>query len=69
MNKKKYSFALICFTSFPGLTSAQNTPAPAKDKDWVIQSNRYTKLIIDIDEKYSPEFGTQQGLAFYNTLV
>ena len=69
MNKKIYSFALICFTSFPGLTSAQNTPAPAKDKDWVIQSNRYTKMIIDIDEKYSPEFGTEQGLAFYDTLV
>ena len=26
-------------------------------------------MIIDIDEKYSPEFGTEQGLAFYDTLV
>jgi hypothetical protein len=69
MNKKIYSFALICFAMIPGLTPAQNNPAPAKDKDWVIQSNRYSKLIIDIDEKYSPEFGSEQGLAFYDTLV
>lgn len=38
-------------------------------KDWVTKSNNYTKILIDIDKKYSPEFGSEQGLAFYDTLI
>ena len=38
-------------------------------KDWVTKSNNYTKILIDIDQKYSPEFGSEQGLAFYDTLI
>ncbi|MBA2761739.1 MAG: DUF885 domain-containing protein, partial [Segetibacter sp.] len=38
-------------------------------KDWVTKSNNYTRILIDIDQKYSPEFGSEQGLAFYDTLV
>ncbi len=49
--------------------AAQNNPAPSKDKAWVVQSNAYTQLLINIDEKYSPEFGTEQGIAFYDTLI
>ena len=41
----------------------------ADEKDWVKASNAYTKLLIDIDEKYSPEFGSDEGHAFYDTLV
>ncbi len=36
---------------------------------WVTKSNLYTKKLIDIDQKYSPEFGSEQGLAFYDTLI
>ena len=39
------------------------------NKDWVTKSNSYTKILIDIDEKYSPEFGSSQGLASYDTLI
>jgi len=38
-------------------------------KDWVAKSNSYTTILIDIDKKYSPEFGSEQGLAAYDTLV
>jgi uncharacterized protein (DUF885 family) len=38
-------------------------------KDWVEKSNKYTKILIDIDQKYSPEFGSSQGLAYYDTLI
>lgn len=40
-----------------------------ESKDWVTKSNNYTKILIDIDQKYSPEFGSEQGLAFYDTLI
>ncbi|MGI8636160.1 MAG: DUF885 family protein [Segetibacter sp.] len=46
---------------------AQTTSSDSKD--WVTKSNLYTKNLIDIDQKYSPEFGSEQGLAFYDTLI
>ena len=51
----------------PFVSKAQSDPASGKD--WVVKSNEYTKILIDIDEKYSPEFGSSQGLAYYDTLV
>jgi len=55
--------AFIIITPFAGHTQT------VKSKEWVTRSNGYTKLLIDIDEKYSPEFGSNQGLAYYDTLV
>jgi hypothetical protein len=52
------------------ICQAQNPPAKkTEEKEWIIRSNKYTQSLIDIDEKYSPEFGSQQGLAFYDTLI
>jgi len=60
-----FAIAIIPFLSF-----AQYPPAkPADDKEWITRSDGYTKMIIDIDEKYSPEFGSKQGIAFYDTLI
>jgi len=69
----KYKIGLFtpCFflALIPGISSGQ-TPAPStENKNWVTVSNHYTKLLIDIDEKFSPEFGSSQGLAFYDTLI
>lgn len=38
----------------------------ATDKSWIEKSNRYTEWLIDIDNKYSPEDASQQGLAQYD---
>jgi len=46
-----------------------NVNAQTEPKPWVAKSNSYTKTLIDISEKYSPEFGSSQGLAKYDTLV
>jgi hypothetical protein len=43
--------------------------AQTGSKEWITKSNSYTKTLIDIDEKYSPEFGSDQGLAYYDTLI
>lgn len=37
--------------------------------NWTSKSNSYAKILIDLDKKYSPEFGSQQGLAYYDTLI
>ncbi|MEP7228710.1 MAG: DUF885 domain-containing protein [Ginsengibacter sp.] len=59
--------SLLSIAFLPFATNAQSHSA--ESKDWVKKSNEYTKILIDIDEKYSPEFGSVQGLAFYDTLI
>lgn len=39
----------------------------AETKAWVAKSNEYTKIIVDLDKKYSPEYGSSQGLAEYDS--
>jgi len=62
---------VILFSSFISIASQSQNPSQktSENKEWVIKSNSYTKILIDIDEKYSPEFGSQEGLAFYDTPI
>jgi uncharacterized protein (DUF885 family) len=62
--KIAFKSALLILAALPAVSMAQNN-----NRDWIKQSNDYTKLLIDIDKKYSPEFGSDQGLAFYDTLI
>jgi hypothetical protein len=50
------------------LPFAVNAQTPATQA-WVTKSNNYTKILLDIDKKYSPEFGSQQGLAIYDEQI
>ncbi len=60
----------LFFVLLPTFLMAQNPNThPEANKEWIVRSNSYTKLLIDIDEKYSPEFGSGQGIAFYDTLI
>ena len=65
MNKQKSlkSLTLLAIAALPFAVKAQ------ADKTWIAKSNDYTKILIDIDKKYSPEFGSEQGLAYYDTLI
>src|SRR4051812_33826936 len=55
----------------PGFISLQGScqTNSKENKDWVLKSNQYTRIFIDIDQKYSPEFGSEQGVAFYDTSI
>src|SRR4051812_19303796 len=65
--KKTANSLFIILGLIPFLSYAQN--APEGSKEWINQSNNYTKVLIDLDKKYSPEFGSSQGLAYYDTLI
>jgi uncharacterized protein (DUF885 family) len=58
---------IITIAIIPVAVLAQHDVSASKD--WVVKSNNYTKILIDIDQKYSPEFGSSQGLAYYDTLI
>jgi hypothetical protein len=50
--------------------TAKLQPKPAEhDKAWIAQSDKYTKMLIDLDKKYSPEYGSSQGLAEYDNEI
>ncbi len=69
-NKTLRDFIILFSVLVPFLVSAQNPAVkPAENKEWVAVSNSYTQKLLDIDERYSPEFGSEQGLPFYDTLV
>jgi hypothetical protein len=42
--------------------------APA-DKAWIVQSNGYTQMLLDVELKHGPEGGSRQGLAKYDLLI
>src|SRR5271157_1274397 len=71
---------VLCFAVLVAAAtlSAQNpspsSPTPSQPKasaqpDWVSISNNYARMLIEITFKYRPEFGSQQGLAQYDTKV
>jgi len=66
-NKASISISLITISILPFAVKAQTKPAA--DKDWTAKSNGYTKTLLDVRKKYSPEFGSRQGLAYYDTLI
>ncbi|MDB5117514.1 MAG: hypothetical protein JWQ79_3006 [Mucilaginibacter sp.] len=59
----------IAVVAFCILPFAGNARAPAKSKKWTERSNSFTKILLDIDKKYSPEFGSSQGLAIYDEQI
>jgi hypothetical protein len=49
--------------------TAKLQPKVTDGKAWVIKSDQYTQKLIDLDKKYSPEYGSSQGLPEYDTQV
>jgi hypothetical protein len=57
--------AIVALALLPFAVNAQ-TPA---NQAWVTKSNNYTKTLLDIDKKYTPEFGSKQGIAVYDEQI
>jgi len=63
---------LLMAGSTIGYASAQAVPpakASASQSDWVGRSNQYTHQLLYIQFKYSPEDGSEQGIAKFDTLI
>ncbi len=64
---------LFALTMFAQNQSAKNATTPQAgsnaQSDWVAISNGYAKMLLDVSFKYHPEFGSQQGLAQFDTKV
>lgn len=61
--------AIIISICIPFITAAQQTKTLASKKNWLNTSDHYTQMLIDLDEKFSPENSSSQGLVKYDTLI
>ena len=64
---KSISLAVLCSFLLSAICPAQS-PAPGS-KSWITSSDSFTTRLIDLDKKYSPEFGSSEGLAAYDNQV
>lgn len=77
---RMFRFGLVCAAitgAFLAASASAQTPAAAPrasasvaapvQPEWVKRSNAYTQQLLDIQYKYSPESGSEQGLARYDT--
>jgi uncharacterized protein (DUF885 family) len=62
--------AAILLSTFSLAAVSQPTPgADRSDKPWIKQSNLYTNRLLDVQYAHSPEDGSQQGLAKFDTRI
>ncbi|RDC64225.1 hypothetical protein AHMF7616_02837 [Adhaeribacter pallidiroseus] len=66
---KGFLALLVLTLSFLPIKVRSQTKPEKNDRSWIDQSNRYTKQLIDLDKKYTPEYGSAQGLAEYDTQI
>ncbi|BAV06544.1 Uncharacterized conserved protein, DUF885 familyt [Filimonas lacunae] len=70
VQKATWRAVMVALALMPLMALSQKSKKKRnKEKGWIAASNRYTSLLLDIDKKYSPEFGSAQGLAEYDTLI
>ena len=41
-------------------------PAPTPDRAWIVKSDSYTQLLLDVNNKHSPESASAEGLSEYD---
>ena len=70
---RNLSLLALALTLLAGFAHAQQTPSAPEGKTsqpgWIAVSNRYANMLIEITFKHHPEFGSQQGLAQYDTRI
>ena len=55
--------------SKPAVAGAASATKPAAQPEWITISNGYANMLIQVVFQHHPEFGSQQGLAQYDTKV
>jgi hypothetical protein len=56
-------------TSSSASAANPSAPAAAAQPAWIVRSNQYTQMLLDVQMKHSPERASQQGLAKYDSSI
>jgi uncharacterized protein (DUF885 family) len=72
MRRTAVVWMMVAATLMTGSTGvAQNPVAAAAPTEpaWVVRSNKYTQMLLDVQFKHSPESGSGQGLVQYDVQI
>lgn len=56
-------------TSSSASAAKPAAPVAAAQPAWVVRSNQYTQMLLDVQMKHSPERASQEGLVKYDPLI
>ena len=56
-------------TSSSASAAKSSAPAAAAGPAWVVRSNQYTQMLLDVQMKHSPERASQEGLVKYDSSI
>src|ERR1039458_8680676 len=56
-------------TSSSAVAAKSSAPAAAAELAWVVRSNQYTQMLLDVQLKHSPESASAKGLAKYDPSI
>ena len=63
-----FVLAVVLPVAAPGQISPNSptTPAPTPDRRWIVRSDSYTQLLLEIGNRHSPESASAEGLAEFD---
>ena len=56
-------------TSSSASAANPSAPAAAAQPAWIVRSNQYTQMLLDVQMKHSPERASQEGLVKYDSSI
>jgi uncharacterized protein (DUF885 family) len=72
MRRTAVVWMIAAATLMTGSTGLAQTPVAAAaptEPAWVVRSNKYTQMLLDVQFKHSPESGSSQGLVQYDAQI
>jgi hypothetical protein len=64
------AFTALPLAAFPQIApNSPTTPAPAPDRAWVVRSDKYTHLLLDIKHRHNPEAASYEGLTQFDESI
>lgn len=64
-----FTASAVLIVALCPLSAKLQTKTGENSKAWIVKSNQYTKMLIDLQEKYSPEDGSSQGLEAFDPKI
>jgi hypothetical protein len=61
--------AILCASALTALAPCGLAAESPPTQQWIADSNRYTQMLLDVQIRHSPEYGSSQGLSQYDPLV
>jgi hypothetical protein len=69
MNMQRFTAALVLWSFSLAAAPQQASNIDHSDKPWIQQSNVYTDMLLNVELEHTPERGSRQGLAQFDSRI